>query len=160
MTTFNQVMNEFAESFESRARDDGESYVTTKDDCPEWVSTDLMRELHEALDDRMPDDWVYDTIDSIADALCHCEDADEAKEQLTSVADTLVDVYNQSRLGWLNSNLNNAYLCDDAQAEGFVSPTADLYTRIGCGQYLAIERLGYAVIDAVEQEAQNRDEEE
>lgn len=149
--TFSAALTEFAEAFETRTRNDGGEFTCLKDDCPDWIDTDTIHDIHSALDDRMPDDWVYETAASFADTLSGytCEDADDARGNVHEIADGMVDVYHADRLKWLAANLNNAFLVDDA-CEEFGSSDADTFQRIGLGQFMAIRRIGDAVIAAIE----------
>ncbi len=70
-TTFETVMGELASAFETAKRDSsGENFVRLKDEGrPEWLAgSDVMREIHSAQDDRMPDDWTYAAIEALAEA--------------------------------------------------------------------------------------------
>lgn len=165
MSAFMTVLKEFAAAFKRDKRNDGTEFYTLRDDAPAWLQGDagrtIMREIHEALDDRLPNDWVYETAASVADTLTgyDLDDADDARENLHEVADGAVDVYNADRSKWLADHLSNAALVDEACSELGCEPDADTFTRIGLGQYLAITRIGGAVIDAVEAEADSREEE-
>ena len=63
------------------------------------------------------------------------------------------------RSAWLAGHRNNAALVDDAAEEYGQADGSDTFARIGVGQYLAIERIGQAVIQAVEDEADGREDE-
>lgn len=162
LNTFQTVMKEFAAAFVSDKRNDGKRFYKLSDEAPAWLKKDagskVMREIHEALDDRLPNDWVYEAVSSIADAFVdhNVEDEDEAREATHEIADGLVDVYNSDRLKWLSDHMNNAALVDEACKELGCEGDADTFTRIGLGQYYAYERLANAVIDAVRDEADSR----
>lgn len=166
LNTFAKVMKEFADAFVSDKRNDGKRFYKLKDGVndagsPDWLSGDagskVMREIHEALDDRLPNDWVYEAVSSLADAFVdhNVEDEDEAREACHEIADGLVDVYNSDRLKWLSDHMNNAALVDEACNE-FGAEGKDTFDRIGLGQFYAYERLANAVIDAVQAEADSR----
>lgn len=166
LNTFQTVMKEFANAFESAKRADSKStYYRLRDDAPEWLRKDagskVMREIHESLDDRLPDDWVYEAVSSITDAFVDhkSEDEDEAREACHEIADGLVDVYNSDRIKWLGLHLGNAALVDEACSE-FGAEGKDTFDRIGLGQFYAYERLANAVIEAVKDEAESRPEPE
>ncbi len=161
---FAKVMKELAAAFVLAKRDDGSTFWRLADAAPSWLQGDagatVMREIHESLDDRMPDDWVYEAASSVADAFVDhkADDADSARDDAHEIADGLVDVYNADRLRWLASHLGNAAIVDEACAELGCEPDADTFTRIGIGQYEAYSRIANAVIDAVNAEAESRDE--
>ena len=166
LNTFETVMKEFAGAFESAKHADSKStYYRLRDNAPEWLKGDagstVMREIHEALDDRLPDDWVYEAVSSLTDAFVdhRCSDEDEAREACHEIADGLVDVYNSDRIKWLGLHMGNAALVDEACSE-FGAEGKDTFDRIGLGQFYAYERLANAVIDAVQAEADSRPEPE
>jgi len=160
---FDVVAGEFSEAFERRTRDNGESFYRLRDDAAEWLQgnagSTVMHELHAALDDRLPDDWVYEIAAHLADNISECDGADAAQERISDWADSLVDVYNADRLKWLSSNLNTVYFVDDAVAE-FGDHTDGILGAIGYGQYVAIERIAGAMLAAIEAEVDERDEAE
>lgn len=130
--TVSDLAREAYAALETRQRDSGESFTTTKDDAPQWVR-DLVYAAHG---DFLPEDWRYDCIHS---ALSHiadsgADDADDLDDAGHEFADGHVDVYTGARLQWLASNLNRPAYVDDAVDE---MGAADLDTteRIGLGQY-------------------------
>lgn len=130
--TISALAAEAYAALETRTRDDGERFTTSKDDAPEWVK-DLVYTAHG---DFPPEDWRYDCIHS---ALSHiadsgADDADDLDDAAHEFADGHVDVYTGARLQWLASNLDRPGYVDDAVAQ---MGAADLDTteRIGLGQY-------------------------
>ena len=163
---FAKVMKELADAFVPGKRDDGTTFYKLSDEAPTWLQKDagskVMREIHSALDDRLPNDWVYEAVSSLADAFVdhEAEDEDSARDSSHEIADGLVDVYNNDRLQWLASHMLNANLVDEACDELGCDPKADTFSRIGLGQFYAYERLANAVIAAVQSEAESRDDDE
>lgn len=155
MANFREVASEFSDAFETNKRDDGKQFVTRKDNCADWITTDVIREIHEALDDRLPSDWVYEIIAAAADYCSEYESADDCRDRSFEFSDGQVDVYNADRLHWLADHLNNAFLCDEAEEE--LGPSEDTFSRIGYGQYLGIERIYHAVVDQIESEVEQRE---
>jgi hypothetical protein len=146
------------------ATDDGSTRMRHEDGATFlYVRADLLAApalaCHAALDDRFPDDWVYEQMSCIADNLCDrdVEDRDKADEAMDEIADSLVDVYNADRVKWLASHLDNAALCDDAAKEFGWEQDRGIFGLIGMGQYLAIERIGNALIECVQTEAEDRE---
>lgn len=165
-TTFAKVMKELADAFVSDVRNDGKTFYKLSDEAPAWLQKDagskVMREIHGVLDDRLPSDWVYEAVSSIADNFVsyESEDEDSARESTHEIADGLVDVYNADRLRWLADHLLNADLVDEACKELGCGEDAGIVDRIGIGQYYAYERLAQAVIDAVRDEADTREDDD
>ncbi len=159
MSTFTTVIAEFAAAFETKTRKGGERFYRIKAKAPKWLQgSDVMREIHTAVDDRLPDDWVYEQAAAVAEALAERDihDADDAREASHEISDSLVDVYNADRSKWLAMHLNNAALVDEAVSE-LGGSDADTFHRIGLGQFLAISRIADAVISACEAEADGRE---
>lgn len=155
MSTFQDVATEFNDAFESSKRDDDTTFYKLKNDAPEWLQgSSVMMAIHAALDDRLPDDWVYKKVYFLSDRITDKENADDARDTTSEWADSLVDTYNSDRSKWLASHLNNAALVDEAVEE--YGTEGDTFERIGIGQYLAIERIAAAVIEAIETEANDR----
>ena len=150
-------MQELSDAFVCATRDSGAIFTKRKDNCAPWINSDLMYEIHAALDSRLPDDWTYESVASIASNLNICDDADDAREQSHEVCDGLVDIYNSARYAWLASNGHNADLCDEAASEFGSNTETSIADRIGQGQFLALTRLCEAVISAVETEAEDRE---
>jgi hypothetical protein len=158
-TQFENVLAELAAAFVADKRDDGKTFYKLKDDAPAWLEgSDVMLAIHSALDDRLPCDWVYEQAASIAENLggYDCDDADDAREHMTEIAGGLVDVYYSDLTAWLADHTNNALICDESAAE--FGGDGDTFSRIGAGQYMAIERIGRALISEVENEADDRDD--
>jgi len=126
--TIQDKAREAYEWFETATRDDGSSYVRTKDGRPEWVQ-DLVFTAHGEF---MPDDWRYR---KIMEALEFIADNDDPEDTSYEFADGAVDVYTSARLAWLASNLNRASYCDEAIENGMVDAKAGVIEIIGAGQY-------------------------
>ena len=152
-TETQEAMLQLSRSFESAKRADGEAYTRLKDDCPEWIDSELMHRLHEAVDDRLPDDWIYESSSEIADSLCAYETVDEMYEAAHEVCDGLVDIMNGDLTRWLASSNLNAFLCDEAEEE--FGPAGNMYDRIKYGQFIGLSRIAYALIKEIEQVADN-----
>lgn len=157
-THFRTVIEELSGAFERDTRNDGATFYKLRDDAPDWIDSDTMHAVHAALDERLPCDWVYETAMYVADAFTgyDCDDADELRDRIGEIADGLVDVYNADRLRWLAANLYNAAIVDEA-CEELGGSDADTFTRIGYGQYYAIERIACALLEAASDEADERE---
>lgn len=155
-TTVETVAAELAAAFCSDKRPDGDTFYMLKKDCASWITSGLMRKFHEAVDDRLPNDWTYEAIAIFADNLTQYEDCDAMRDASGELADGQVDIYNHDRARWLASHLGNHALCDEAVSEGLCDGK-DIDQTIGCGQYLALERILQATISAIEDEAEDRD---
>lgn len=140
MATIATLASEAYDAMETRTRDDGTNYVTTKDDAPQWVQ-DLAHDAHGTM---LPDDWRYDAIHSVLSALSCGADEDDPGE----IADTLVDTYTGDRLRWLASHMDRVAYCDDA-AEEFGAPDCGIVERIGWGQYMEASEIVGSVVESL-----------
>lgn len=159
-TRFEIVAAEFASAFKTEERSDGSRYTTRKDGCAPWITSDLCREIHEAIDDRLPNDWIYEKIDELADAISSYEDADSARDAVGEMADQAVDIYNSELTAWLASHLGNAALCEEATEEFGMPEGGCMFKQIQMGQYLACDHIAHKIISVIEDEANEREEAE
>lgn len=177
-TKIHEVLAEIADAFRvDRRLADGTAFYRLKDGvddggCADWLQRDdaegrsFMLRVHEALDDRGPDDWVYAMTHAVASDLAesaeyharHTDDEWDADEAVTCVADTLTDVYTSARLQWLAMNLHNYALCDEAWEElgNSADPSASILDRITAGQYEAIRRIADRVVYEAQREMNER----
>ena len=152
---YSMLQNAIREAEEKR-----DTFYRLKDDVPAWIGEHrLMRKVHEALDGRFPDDWVFEQAAHIASHLSGYANAEDAKDAVSEIADGLVDVYNTDRAQWLASNLDNAALVDEAISEFGYNSDSGIFGVIGAGQYMALERITNALIDQIEQASTEEKEE-
>lgn len=168
MNTFQKVIAEIAGAFKTQkapgAKDDDDVIFVLKDDAPEWMKDfTFMHKIHAALDGRGPDDWVYEHTYRLACDFSEreAESADDLRngDSLHEIVDGMVDIYNSDRLRWLAMNLVNVDLCDEARESGVVADDASMLDRIAAGQYMALERIANALLDAAEERASEIEEE-
>ena len=154
-STFQSVATELAQSFVSDKREDGTTFYKIKDDAPDWLG-EISHKFHEAVDDRFPDDWIYEQAERLAGLIAEKDDADEARDCTGEWADSGVDVYNADLTKWLASHLANISLCDEAVEEIGVGNAGGIIGMIQSGQYMAIDRIAHALINAIESELESR----
>lgn len=152
MSTLSELARQLSESFERRARDNGEKFYTLRDGSPQWM-TDA---VHAAHGDMLPDDWRYEAIALAADTLAQAED-DDLDDLGHEWADGAVDTYNADRLRWVASNLNRPYYVDDAREEGLIEPGADLLTQLGVGQYQELREVWSLLVEHLTEMAEEYD---
>jgi hypothetical protein len=140
------------QAFTTDKRNNGESFVRLVDGAAEWMHT-VVRECHGGM---LPDDTRYQMIrDVLADLVDRCDhdddtDADALRDDVGEIADSLVDVYNSSRLRWLASHIERPGYVDEAQREGLISDETDTMDRIGIGQYLEYREICEQLIECCE----------
>lgn len=146
-TTKNRIMQFFANQFETRERENGQTFVCLGENRPEWCQN-VARESHG---DMMPDDYRYKWISHGAETLADIP-ADEWEERIHEIADGMVDVYNFNLLEWVSSNLSRAEWVNDAVHNGLVDVSGDfdLYRAIMAGQYEEIRETLVTLVEEIE----------
>ncbi len=126
--------------FVSAVRSNGETFVKLDDGAPEWLADAVM----EAHGDEMPNDWRYETLQSIA--CCICDGNVEAGD----IADRLVDVYNSDLLAWLAGHLERpVYVGEYVEDYGWDNDQGVIGAIAG-GQRLCIDEMAATLLAAVE----------
>lgn len=133
--------------FETATRDDGASYVRTREDRPEWLS----ELIHAAHGDMFPDDWRYQFV---RDALSAIDDASAGADS-QEVCDEYSepDIYTSQLTAWLASRADRHSYCDDAVSEGLIAENADMLARIGVGQYMEKREVFASVLSSLAERA-------
>lgn len=132
--------------FETKQRDDGINYWTTKENRPEWLQT-LIRVAHF---DMLPDDYKYSYIlDSL---YIITEDSEE--DEYALLID--VDVYTSDLTGWLASHIGRVEYVDRALEDNIPEP-ASIVDLLQTAQYLEREEVFYSVLDSLKNVAEQLD---
>jgi hypothetical protein len=119
-------------------RENGDSFISAKDDAPEWVS-DVCRDCHG---DFLPDDWRYSFITDAADLLAECSDPESI--------DIEPDVYTSKLTDWLASSVRRVAYCDDYLSEFGAATDNHTISLISGGQYLERREVLDSLIAALE----------
>ena len=128
------------------------------DGTPYWCFTEQARQNDDDLtpwlmglhDDELPNDWRYETIVSILDALMDVDDLDSYEDHhdlIDGIADNLTDIYNGALLQWYADNPNRVAYIDDAQSEGLIDTNCDTIARLTIGQNECIRSMCHRIID-------------
>ena len=140
----------FAHAFETKTRDNGDTFRCLKDGAPEWMR-DAIRAAHDAVDE-VPSDDVYECCHSAALVLAD-ENAPDLDEGAHEFADGEVSPYNASRVAWLaESPIDRATLCDEAREE-MGSGEDGIFGLIAIGWYEWARRIFYAIAEGINEEA-------
>ncbi len=137
-------------AFTQDKRQDGTSYWCltrqarqTVDDLTEW--------LHSLHDDELPNDWRYETIVSILDALI---DVDKPLDEILDhydltcgIADNLTDIYNHDLFQWYADHPDRVSYIEEATAEGLISTDLDTIGRLTIGQHECIRSMADRIVD-------------
>ena len=142
-TVQNRIMQFFADQFETRTRNNGDTFHCLTDSRPDW-SQDVARQCHDGM---IPDDYRYKWLSHGADTLADIP-ADEWEDSIYEIADSMVDIFNYSLLQWCASHLSRVGYVDE-EANETLSPTPgkfDLIHSLQVGQFREIrETLGFLV---------------
>ena len=115
------------------------------DDLTEWL-----RNLH---DDELPNDWRYETIVNICEALMDEDDLSNADpgELSVGIANNLTDIYNHSLFQWYADIPSRVEYIEEGVLSGYISPEADTMSRLMIGQTICIEQMAYKIIERLGQ---------
>jgi hypothetical protein len=150
--TFQEIARELADAFTTDTRTNGDEFYKVRDDAPKWTQG-VPLAAHDAVDGRLPCDWLYSIIADAAEFVAEFDDADAAREDAGSFANRCVDTYTGDLFRWA-SIPQNRVLCDEAAEEfgardGVTLDSVAVELWIRSGQYLAAERVLFAVLDAI-----------
>lgn len=166
MNTAQTVARELAEAFTTGTRTEtGETFYKFKSDAPAWIKArdsqgrSLSLRFHQAVDDRLPDDWIYERAYWLAQALCERESIEAMRDAAHEIVDGDVDIYNADLSAWLASHLGNQSLCDEAVEEMGAGSAGGIVGAMQAGQYKAIDAICQCLINEIEEEAESRDDE-
>lgn len=140
MTNVQQRIDETLSHFDHLKR--GEKTITIlKDDAPEA----LKDAIHEAHGDRMPDDWIYDTFETVLSNFSgyDIKDADGLEEQRPEVVESCVSSYTSDLTEWLHDSPYNVYYLTEAIESG----ATDGFSLLAVAQSRAIDEIAGCVID-------------
>ena len=151
-TTCSGWLVALSECLTTETRQDSSTYIALNE-SPKWDSireelTSIVRAAHF---NEMPNDWRFQTVDSIATTLADMPDSADwsvqnFQEESHEVADSLVDVYTSDLLAWVSENIRR-HQWDD---EGIAQPTTDIVELIKLRQFEEIESMVHAVLNQVE----------
>jgi|ERR1700721_1079324 len=143
---------ELAANLERRTRDNGNEFVCLADNSPEW----MFDVVHAAHGESMPNDTIYKMIERNANALAEVEE-DDAEDARDAVMDIEPPIYNAELTGWLAADLDHIWHCEEALNE--YGPSNNLLGILANGWKHQQETIAYLLLDALEAEAQKREEE-
>ena len=115
------------------------------DDLTEWL-----RGLH---DGELPNDWRYEAIVSILDALMDEGDLSNADpvELAVGIANNLTDIYNHSLFQWYADIPSRVDYIEEGVLSGIIPHKADTIARLMIGQTVCIEQMAYKIVERLGQ---------
>ena len=161
MTTTNSI-NWFLTAGTLRAaftrdkRDDGSTFWTYTDQARQSAD-DLATWIGELHNDELPNDWRYETIVGICEALCETEeyqnlkDLDEYDDLVDVIAGNECDIYTGDLLKWYGDNPNRLSYIEDAESEGYLPDKCDMFTRLAMGQHVCVSQMANKIIERLRQ---------
>lgn len=114
MTTIRELASQLYDAFETKTRDNGDSFVCLKNGSPEWM-TDVCRAAHDG-GNMMPDDFRYSLIKESAGAIHDAGDSTDLDDAYAEFSDA-VEVYTSRLCAWAASHSYRSGYCDDAMVE-------------------------------------------
>jgi hypothetical protein len=146
-TSIQKLAEQLSAAFETKKRNDSNEFVSLKDGSPEWM-TDVIRSAHG---DKLPDDTTYAFIERAADAIADSEDPQDA------IAEIEPDAYTAGLTAWLNARVDHVYYLTEVLEE---SDIKDGFQLLAAAQQKQLHEVGYALVSALEDAAENLDPEE
>lgn len=141
--------------FQTGKRDNGDTFVSLKDDRPDWLQ-DAVRDAHS---DMLPDDWVY----AECEAACNAIDEGSLKDDddLHEHADGRVDIYTRARFQWAADKCNSILFAEaEERAKDASDGSGDIAEQLRLIQYHAIAAIATTMLDAAKEAADEEDERE
>jgi hypothetical protein len=156
MTTTTNSINWFITAGTLRAaftqdkRQDGTLYWCLTEQARQSVD-DLTEWLHGLHDDELPNDWRYETIVSILDALMDVDaplnEFMDHHDLVDGISDNITDIYNADLLQWYADIPSRVAYIDDAVSEGLIDTNTDTIARLTIGQNECIRSMCHRIID-------------
>ena len=138
--------------FDTRKRDNGETFVCFTDDAPEWLR-DVVRDLHS---NSFPSDWIYCAAKAAVEQIeSEGYDSDNAHEW----ADGMVDIYTRDLYQFAADNCLTGWYGDaESEADDLGHENQEPHERIALVQYCAYARIFNAIGEAIEENNEQGDE--
>jgi hypothetical protein len=130
--TINELAAYYDTFFTVKTRNNGETFVCTKEDRPE----ELRDLIHDAHEDNLPEDWTYLKINQVIEAIGNEEDPRDTIE---------VDIYTKDLLNWCHGR---THLVDEALQEYHCT---NLINAIQYAQQDTINRIAQIVEDKLQE---------
>jgi|TARA_R100000030_G_scaffold36761_1_gene27453 hypothetical protein len=139
-------------AFTQDKRDDGSSFWTYTDQARQSAD-DLATWIGELHDGELPNDWRYETIVNICEALMDEDDLSNADpgELSVSIANNLTDIYNHSLFQWYADNPSRVDYIEEGLLSGYIAPETDTIARLMVGQSICIEQMAYKIVERLGQ---------
>jgi hypothetical protein len=123
-----------------------------------WCLTDQAHQNDEELtpwlmalhDEELPNDWRYETIVSVLDALMDIDgrlaDHEDPYELIHDIALNITDIYNADLLQWYADIPSRVAYIDDAVSDGLIDTDTDTIARLTVGQNECIRSMCHQIV--------------
>lgn len=153
MQTVYSLAKILSDALETKTRANGDKYLSRKDGSPAWVQ-EVIQAAHG---DKMPDDttyaMIYNAASTIADIQSPWEDA-----PLEAIQEMEADIYTSDLTAWLHARVDHIYYLNQA-LEDF-GPFEEGTALLMAAQKIQMDEVGSALIQALEQKAEEINEEQ
>lgn len=145
----------FAQFFEARKRDSGETFYTLRDNRPQW----LYDAVHAAHVSDAPNDWIWEECYRAVQAIDEGTIADE--DDLHEYADGRVDIYTRDLFQWVaDMCLSDTFANAESNLDDMGERPSDMVKQISILQYCAIENIARTMLDAIRENEDEGDEDQ
>ena len=120
--------------------------------CTNEVGTELKDFIRDLHDEELPNDWRYQTIVQILDAIVEISQYETSPEWLdasATIADQLTSIHTCELAAWLSSNGCRASYHDEAMTEGLISDGCTLHQRLAVAQFGCIRGMADRILQAL-----------
>ena len=108
--------------------------------------TSFVRELHAG---ELPNDWRYDAIHWILNAITSEPQETDWSDIPWQYAENYADLATSDLLHWYAQEPSRLNYIDDANENGLIPPAATSFDRLRLGQYIAIERMTCQILSSL-----------
>ena len=137
----------FRSAFQELEREDGSQYWTFTDEADDSEELkEFVRELH---DKEWPNDWRFETIIRIIDAIIeHSKGSNDYwEDQSFEIAEALTTIYTGELLQWYADNPSRLNYVDQAREEGLIVESQDTTAQLTTGEHQAISIMARDIIE-------------
>lgn len=119
------------------------------------TTDDLTSFIHELHDEEWPNDWRYQTIvfilDAIIEASEYMDKDDEGWDGFAfNVADDLTSIYTSELAAWFADNGSRASYHQQAVDDGLIADDACLSDHLKIAQYVCIEQMAHQILNRLD----------
>lgn len=128
--TFATTAQALHDAFETRTRENGETFVRLAEGSPEWMR-DAIDDAHGGLAGREPDDHIFAVCKGAAKELAAMHQGDYPDDVGMEFSGNLMKSVDP--MAWLAAHPGNASCVDRAEAKGLIPSGQSDSERIACG---------------------------